>query len=436
MYSDPMNHLHVRAKLPTQIILLLITWLAVLSVGQARQGEPQVITSDDDIDFHLSRFAADGEHLLLWIAPEYGWREAHHALASELAEQGIEVWQVDLLGDLFLPHDTVSQRQLDGRYLAMLAARVHDLSGKRIALVGDAYAAVTVLRAARLLQPGQPASAWLTGAILFTPATYASIPPLGQAPEFLPVVEASNIPIMIYQSHNSLTTVTLDNLLERLQGHGAPVYRQHLAEVNGLFYDSQAGPATRQATSRVVSTLPRILPLLASHALPRQAPPLPRQAEAGDSGIDIYLKAYRGAIKPSRLDLLDAHGRRFVRDDFSGRITLINFWATWCPPCVEEIPSLNRLKMAMQDEPFELISIDYAESAETVREFMRRVEVDFPVLLDEQGDYARRWNVITYPSTFVLDTQGRIRYGVNAAIDWDDPAVIERLRELMPARDD
>lgn len=95
---------------------------------------------------------------------------------------------------------------------------------------------------------------------------------------------------------------------------------------------------------------------------------------------------------------------------------MVNFWATWCPPCVEEIPSLNRFKNKMSDLPVELISINYAENSQTVIDFMDKVNVEFPVLHDKNRDFAKQWNVITYPSTFVMDKHGQIKYGVNAAI--------------------
>ena len=85
----------------------------------------------------------------------------------------------------------------------------------------------------------------------------------------------------------------------------------------------------------------------------------------------------------------------------------------------------------MAGRPFELISINYAESRDTVAKFLERVEVDFPVLLDEDGSYAKRWNVISYPSTFVIDTSGSIRYGVNAAIEWDAPELIDKIDSLL-----
>lgn len=85
----------------------------------------------------------------------------------------------------------------------------------------------------------------------------------------------------------------------------------------------------------------------------------------------------------------------------------------------------------MQGLPFKLISINYAEDKETINQFMQKVHVEYPVLLDTDGDFARNWNVITYPSTFVIDKNGKIVYGVNGAIEWDDEVYIKMLKNLL-----
>ena len=85
----------------------------------------------------------------------------------------------------------------------------------------------------------------------------------------------------------------------------------------------------------------------------------------------------------------------------------------------------------MQDQPFELISINYAEKPAQIREFLNMVKVDFPVLLDEDGSFSAKWNVLVYPATFVIDTDGNIIYGVNGAIEWDSEEISAKLETLM-----
>ena len=144
----------------------------------------------------------------------------------------------------------------------------------------------------------------------------------------------------------------------------------------------------------------------------------------------MKLSSFAGNPLPPAIDLLDASGQRVKLHDYRGKITVVNFWASWCPPCVEEIPSLNRLREQMQGQPFELISINYADNPEKIHEFMNRVNVQFPVLIDPNGKLSQQWNVIGFPSTFVIGKDGKILYGVNAAIQWDAPEVINALKAL------
>jgi len=85
----------------------------------------------------------------------------------------------------------------------------------------------------------------------------------------------------------------------------------------------------------------------------------------------------------------------------------------------------------MQGSAFELISINYAEDQKTILDFMDKVKVEFPVLLDQEGAFANKWNIIAYPSTFVIGKDGKIKYGVNAAIEWDSPEVIAEINALL-----
>jgi len=383
----------------------------------------------EDTDFDVLRFDADGDYLVLWLAPEYGFREAHRELAQRISAEGIEVWQTSILEALFLPNGAPRMRQLDGSLVAELVAQAHATSGKRILLAGDSYATLPVLAGARQWQQRHD-SDYLVGAVLFTPYAYASVPPLGNSPEYMPIVDATNIPLLIFQGQNSATRHRFDELLERLRGHGSAVYTRSVPGVMSLFFESPATAAMRDGAAPIPRTLRQMLPLLERHRVPRDPVPM-RNTLTTDSGIDIYLRKFTADLRPAPLDLDDVSGKRIIRNDFTGKVTMINFWATWCGPCVEEIPSLNRLRQKLADRPFELISINFAEDRQTVASFLERVEVDFPVLLDVDGDYAHRWRVVTYPSTFVIDSQGLIRYGVNAAIDWDDPEILPKLEALM-----
>lgn len=419
-------------------LLLLAAWVSATAPALAQTPDTAPISRteslSDAVDIDLRVWQAEGPHLLLWIAPSFGFRTGHAEMAAALAARGVEVWQADFNEALFLPRGSTGMRQVDGTYVADLVERAHAATGKRIVLVSGSYGAIPVLRGAREWQARAPSTPYLIGAVLLSPNTYTGIPPLGTDPQYLPIVHATTLPLLIYQAGANGNRWQLPRLIDALREGGATVYAEILPGITGLFYedeDRQSAAVQAQAT-RLPARLAGMLPLLERTPTPLQAATLPEEPRESARSLDIGLRPYQADPEPRPLRLPDADGDVHTLDmnDYRGQVTVVNFWATWCPPCVEEIPSLNRLKQAMQDRPFELISVNYAEGPETIRAFMDKVQVDFPVLIDADGSEAAKWNVLAFPSTFVIGPDGRIRYGVNAAIAWDAPEVIARLAEL------
>ncbi len=404
--------------------LLLLLALCQPAILLAK--ERSIAVSADE-ELSVTVYPADGQTLLLWIAPEYGIRDAHRALAQQLSQQGIEVWQTDILESLFLPYGSTSMKKISGTIIASLIQAAHRQSKKRILLAGDSWAALPVLRGAHAWQQQQH-SPYLTGAILFSPSTYVAVPKLGQLPRYMPVVAATNIPLLIFQTGKHANIGQFPRLLQQLQQHGNPVYSKILPGMVGIFYQEKYDPQILQALAHNIA---RMIPLLEKYPVPNRPPAIAQVKIPIHKGLDNKLEKYHGKVQPLPIALPDSQGKRYIRTAYKGQVTVINFWATWCPPCVEEIPSLNRLKQKMEGYRFELISINYAEDTQTIRDFMKKVNVEFPVLLDKQGDFARQWNIVAYPSTFVIGPQGSIVYGVNAAIEWDHPDVLEKMKQLL-----
>jgi peroxiredoxin len=100
------------------------------------------------------------------------------------------------------------------------------------------------------------------------------------------------------------------------------------------------------------------------------------------------------------------------------------------------MPSLERLRASMVGRPLEIVAIDSAEPAEEVNAYLSRMKLGFPVLLDENGSNTQRWKVFALPTTFLLDGEGRVRYVLKGATEWDEAAalrVIESLLAEVPA---
>ncbi len=409
----------------------LLAILFGMFLPQLCSAESEIIVPiSSEIDINVERFSASGKYLILWLAPEYGFRTNHRFMARQLNEQKIEVWLSNIAESLYLPQSTSSLKQLDGKYVAELINHAQKTTGKKIVVAGDSYAAVNVLLGAHQWQQRHHQSQDFIGAILFSPSIYASIPSLGLPPEFMSITSSTNIPIMIYQAQKSGNITQYKRLIEQLQQHNNPVYSKFIPNVRSLFYTEEP---TREMITNIKSLSPNIRKMIAvleKHHVPDVPVPL-TNIHIKNNGIDHSIKAFKGNDTPNAIQLVDAYGNTFNKKDFKGQITVVNFWATWCPPCVQEIPSLNRLKKKMAGVPFELISINYAEDKETILEFMEKVNVEFPVLLDQNGNFAKKWNVITYPSTFIIDPSGKIKYGVNAAIEWDDPEFINKIKSLL-----
>lgn len=386
------------------------------------------VSSGDEIT--IEKFSAKGKHLVLWLAPAYGIRPLHRSIANELQQQNIEVWQTDIIQSLFLNHGSSSIKKLDGKHVSDLIEYAHKITGKKIIIASDSYGSLNALNGARQWQSKKQNKPYFLGALLFSPYAYASVPPLGQLPEYMPIISSTNIPLVIYQTKSSANINQFESLIEKLQQHNNPVYIKMVSRNDARFYSENPTKKMLQRLKPLAINIKKMISVLERHPVPVKPIPL-KEIMKNKSGIDNYLKKYKGNISPLAINLQDAYGNIVIKNNYKGQVTVINFWATWCPPCVKEIPSLNRLKKEMKGLSFELISINYAEDKKTILEFMKKVKVEFPVLLDKDGSFAKQWNVITYPSTFVIDKNGKIKYGVNAAIEWDDPEFIQKIKSLL-----
>ena len=117
--------------------------------------------------------------------------------------------------------------------------------------------------------------------------------------------------------------------------------------------------------------------------------------------------------------------------DQRGRVVLVNFWAGWCSPCIEELPALNRLAERLAGRPLVLVGVNVGEPELRVRTLVTQHAIGFPVLLDPDQDAFTRWGATVLPTTYVVDAQGRLRLVGHGPLDWDDPAVSGSLATLI-----
>jgi thiol-disulfide isomerase/thioredoxin len=143
------------------------------------------------------------------------------------------------------------------------------------------------------------------------------------------------------------------------------------------------------------------------------------------------LKPWSGGPTPG-LELRELDGRGHRLADYRGKVVLVNFWATWCVPCRDEMPSIQRLKERLAGKPFVVLAVNLDEPEVRVRKFLSQMKVDFTILLDPEKKAARAWKARILPASFVIGPEGRIRYSLVGELDWDHDHVVSRVAELLP----
>jgi peroxiredoxin len=130
-------------------------------------------------------------------------------------------------------------------------------------------------------------------------------------------------------------------------------------------------------------------------------------------------------------ELTALSGEKVRLSGLRGKVVLLNFWASWCPPCREEIPSLVTLNAKLPARDFQLLAVAIDKGGrEAISAFFGKTGVILPTLLDSDGLVAKEYGITGVPETFVIDKQGIIRKKVIGPIDWSDPAVIRHLDSL------
>lgn len=114
----------------------------------------------------------------------------------------------------------------------------------------------------------------------------------------------------------------------------------------------------------------------------------------------------------------------------AGKVVLLNFWATWCPPCRTEMPSIQILNDKLEDSAFAVFAVSVAEKPATVTEFLKANPYSFPMYLDESGSASAPFAGQGIPTTFILDKQGRAIAGIVGARSYDGPEVVALFKEL------
>jgi thiol-disulfide isomerase/thioredoxin len=407
--------------------------LALWSLAVAAPGAEQRTIALAEADLPVEVYPADGSKLVVWLPPEDGRAPRELPTARALAAAGIEVWLPDLHAAWFLAPGSYSLADVPAESVAVLLDAAAG-TGKAVYLLAGGRTGQLALATARAWQQQPAHQGRLGGVVLLYPKLYGRTPQGGEDASFAPVVRATNLPVFLMQPENSSGWWRIADVAGALQTGGAAVFVRKLAGVSdGFEVRDETRPGEPEMTARLPAILGNALDLLASIGPAPAAPATlaePADAADADAGGEL-LRPVREPFPAPSLALADLAGVRVNLEALRGRVVLVNFWATWCPPCVEEIPSLNRLHERLAARGFLVLAVDVGETREQVQDFLRERPVAFPVLLDPAGDAFKGWKAYAFPTSLLLDRQHRVRYAVYGALHWDAPEVVDTISRLI-----
>lgn len=150
------------------------------------------------------------------------------------------------------------------------------------------------------------------------------------------------------------------------------------------------------------------------------------------SNVNVDITHTQNGLIAPDFSLPDLDGRMISLSSFKGKVVIVNIWATWCPPCVAETPSLDKLYKTFKDEGLELLAVSVDEGGKRVVEkFMKKKNLSFPVLLDPDSRVAGLYRTTGVPESFIIKKDGTLDNKIEGAIDWTSPKRIEYFQKLL-----
>lgn len=149
----------------------------------------------------------------------------------------------------------------------------------------------------------------------------------------------------------------------------------------------------------------------------------------------VYLSSHSTGIKAGQpapdWSLVNNRGNTEKLSDYQGQVVLLNFWATWCPPCVFEMPSMQRLYRRFEGKKFRVLAVAVDEGGwGAIRSFLKRIPVEFPLFWDQTGSVADLYGVSRLPESYLIDSKGIVVRRFSGPVEWDSPEIVRLIEQL------
>ena len=159
-------------------------------------------------------------------------------------------------------------------------------------------------------------------------------------------------------------------------------------------------------------------------------------APAGAAGTPDYRAVPKLQELKERMDapdftLLNPDGRKVSLKDFRGKVVFLNFWATWCESCRDEMPSMERLYREYKGKGLEIVAVNIKEKRQDALAFVKQLKVNYPVLMDTEGEVGLLYGAFGLPATYLIDRKGVVLARMFGPADWHSPAARKLIGELV-----
>ena len=124
-------------------------------------------------------------------------------------------------------------------------------------------------------------------------------------------------------------------------------------------------------------------------------------------------------------------GKKLNVKDFGGKVLILNFWASWCGPCVEEAPSLDAFNRAMAPQGVVVLGVSIDRNEKMYKRFLKDYNISFETSRDPDWEVNTRYGTFIFPETYIIDKSGKVREKIIAAQNWMDPAFLARVKALL-----
>ncbi len=387
-------------------------------------------TSGNELEYIQFAEDDDAQNLIIYLPGQRGLGNEYVKWANDLAFNDTHVWAVDLHASYLLAKTRSSPIQFVVSDVVELVAHAQQ-DYDNIYLLSVSRGAKFVLDVAYQHQL-QYKTHHLKGIILHAPHLVKGSVEIGESATYQQIAQYSNLPLFLIFSEYSTKYARAGEIKNTLSIGGSQVFTMLLPDTIAGFFmrkNTDLNSTSIINKNKLSQTYQNALMLFDTLNIP---PIKQMKTIDTDKARVQFSDTLSVQNTPSKeLILEDLEGNTVNLQSYKGKVVLLNFWASWCTPCIKEIPSLMRLKEKVNHPDFEILAINIGESRERIVKFKKKVPFELTTLLDTEGKYANAWHVYAYPSNYITDKTLQVRYGYRGALEWDREDIVTTITALL-----